>query len=178
MLSEPKRSLSDGHRESNESPEVDHMDFVSTIAPTDLFGIKLVAESNQFAIYATGLETYLLVQRHDSLPWTGIVLSGDGLFRISGLLGEATRDLYREVAGKLSPTNRKQAPFESRSTTSTAAKSASATERRDLYEDDLTEERQISPVLRDGIAATLVLDPVDGDEHTGQPLTRWRSIHG
>lgn len=141
-------------------------------------GIKLVAESSQFAIYATGLERYLLVQRHDSLPWTGILLSGDGLFRISGLLGEATRDLYREVAGKLSPTNRKQAPFESRPITSAIARPASATERRDLYEDDLTEERQISPVLRDGIAATLALDPVDGDEQTGQPLMHWRPIHG
>src|SRR5665213_3127984 len=84
-------------------PKIDHMYFVSSIAPADLFGIKLVAESNQFAVYAIGLETYLLVQRHDSLPWTGIELSGDGLFRISGLLGEATRDLYRDVAGKLSP---------------------------------------------------------------------------
>jgi hypothetical protein len=152
------------------------MDFVRIIAPADLFGIKLVAESNQFAIYAIGLETYLLVQRHDSLPWTGIEFSGDGLFRISGLLGEATRDLYREVAGKLSPSNREQPPFESGPITWAQTKSASATERRDLYEDDLTDERQISPVLRDGVAATLVLDPVDGDEHTGEPLTSGSSV--
>jgi hypothetical protein len=152
------------------------MDFVSTISPTDLVGIKLVAESNQFAIYATGLETYLLIQRHESVPWTGILLSGDGLFRISALLGAATRDLYREVAGKLSPTNRERAAFESRPIASAATKSASGTERRDLYQDDLTEEREISPMLRDTIAATLVLDPVDGEEHTGQPLTRRPSI--
>jgi hypothetical protein len=30
-------------------------------------------------------------------------LSGDGLFRVSSLLGEATRHLYREVASRLSP---------------------------------------------------------------------------
>ena len=81
------------------------MDFVTDISPDDLVGIKLVADSNQFAIYATGLETYLLIQRHESMPWTGILFSGDGLFRISGLLGEATRDLYRDLAGKLSPAN-------------------------------------------------------------------------
>ncbi len=32
-------------------------------------------------------------------------------------------------------------------------------ERRDLYEDDLTEERQPSPAHRDDVAATEVLDP-------------------
>src|SRR5471032_1290873 len=87
------------------------MDFVNEISSADLVGIKLVAESNQFAIYATGLETYLLVQRHESRPWTGILFSGDGLFRISGLLGEATRDLYRDLAGTLSPANRELPTF-------------------------------------------------------------------
>ena len=32
-------------------------------------------------------------------------------------------------------------------------------ERRDLYEDDLTEERQITPAQRDNVARTEVLDP-------------------
>jgi hypothetical protein len=32
-------------------------------------------------------------------------------------------------------------------------------ERRDLYEDDLTEERQITPAQRDDVARTEVLDP-------------------
>jgi hypothetical protein len=32
-------------------------------------------------------------------------------------------------------------------------------ERRDLYEDDLTEERQITPAQRDDVARTQVLDP-------------------
>jgi hypothetical protein len=136
------------------------MDFVSTISPSDLIGIKLIAESNQFAIYATGLETYLLVQRHENIPWTGVLISGDGLFRISGLLGAATRDLYRELAANQSPMNREPAPFASRPSTSAPAQQRRATERRDLYQDDLTEERQISPVLRDIVAATLVLDPI------------------
>jgi hypothetical protein len=32
-------------------------------------------------------------------------------------------------------------------------------ERRDLYEDDLTEERQPTPAQRDDVAHTQVLDP-------------------
>ncbi len=32
-------------------------------------------------------------------------LSGDGLFRISALLNDAMRHLYREVASRLSPNN-------------------------------------------------------------------------
>lgn len=135
------------------------MDFVHAIAPTDLVGIKLIAESNQFAIYATGLETYLLVQRHESMPWTGILFSGDGLFRISGLLGEATRDLYHDVAGRLSPANREEPVFAAASTASPRTNGVVGTESRDLYHDDLTDERAISPVLRDIVAATLVLDP-------------------
>ena len=38
-------------------------------------------------------------------------------------------------------------------------------ERRDLYEDDLTEEREPTPRQRDDVAHTLKLDPdVDSDE--------------
>lgn len=45
-------------------------------------------------------------------------------------------------------------------------------ERRDLYQDDLTEERQVSPATRDDVAGTEALDPDvaeapergDGDE--------------
>jgi hypothetical protein len=135
------------------------MDFVNDISPGDLVGIKLVAESNQFAIYATGLETYLLIQRHEGMPWTGILLSGDGLFRISGLLGEATRDLYRDLAGKLSPANHelpKLVPGPGRAPSSLGP---GASERRELFQDDLTEERQISPVLREIVARTLLFDP-------------------
>jgi hypothetical protein len=135
------------------------MDFVSTISSDDLVGIKLIAESNQFAIYATGLERYLLVQRHEAMPWTGILFSGDALFRISGLLGEATRDLYREVAGQLSPSNRAAPAFPAAPAAPPASNAVPATERRNLYQDDLTDEREITPVQRDIVAATLALDP-------------------
>ena len=37
-------------------------------------------------------------------------------------------------------------------------------ERRDLYQDDLTEERQITPAQRDDVASTQVLDPDVLDE--------------
>lgn len=44
-------------------------------------------------------------------------------------------------------------------------------ERRDLYEDDLTDERQITPAQRDDVAHTQVLDPdapaPDEDEDAG-----------
>jgi hypothetical protein len=135
------------------------MDFVSTISSDDLVGIKLIAESNQFAIYATGLERYLLVQRHEAMPWTGILFSGDALFRISGLLVEATRDLYHDVAGQLSPSSRAAPAFPAAPAAPPAPKVDPATERRSLFQDDLTEEREISPVQRDVLAATLALDP-------------------
>ena len=137
------------------------MDLITDIYEADLVGIKLVAESNQFAIYATGAETYLLVQRHAGMPWTGVRFSGDALFRVSGLLGEAARDSYREMAARLSPVNRPGPVYEARvpDPAQHHEKVDTATERRDLYEDDLTEERQISPVQRDKLAATLVLDP-------------------
>ena len=90
------------------------MDLITDIHEADLVGIKLVAESNQFAIYATGVETYLLVQRHAGMPWTGVRFSGDAVFRVSGLLTEATRDLYRDMATRLSPINRPEPAYESR----------------------------------------------------------------
>jgi hypothetical protein len=150
------------------------MEFVTTIAPADLVGIKLVSESNQFAVYATGCDTYLLVQRHAGMPWTGMLLSGDGLFRVSCLLSEATRDLYRQVAAQLSPANRPLPAYElvERISTNHRVVRGEATERRELYADDLTEERMISPLSRDEIAATLRLDPDQENEGIGEPLTR------
>jgi hypothetical protein len=150
------------------------MDFVTTIDPADLVGIKLVAESNQFAVYATGCDTYLLVQRHAGMPWTGMLLSGDGLFRVSVLLSEATRDLYRQVAAQLSPTNRPLRTYEPADHLSTNhhITRGEATERRELYADDLTEERMITPLKRDEIAATLQLDPDESGDGIGEPLTR------
>lgn len=62
----------------------------------------LVAESSEFAIYDIGSDTYALVHRHEAVAWQGITISGDGLFRIAELLGQATRALYRDVAAELS----------------------------------------------------------------------------
>lgn len=149
------------------------MDFITDIAPADLIGIKLLGESGQFAIYGCGQERYLLVQRHAGTPWTGLLFSGDGVFRLGGLLAEAMRDSYREMAAQLSPLNQRELAFESRVSSTAAPQSGeSASERRDLYADDLTEERQISPVLREKIAASLRFDPIDGNDDAGQPLTR------
>lgn len=149
------------------------MDFITDIAPADLVGIKLLGESGQFAIYGCGQERYLLVQRHAGMPWTGLLFSGDGVFRLGGLLAEAMRDSYREMAAQLSPLNQRGPTFESRVSSTVATQGyEGASERRDLYADDLTEERQISPVLREKIAASLHFDPIDGTEDAGQPLTR------
>jgi hypothetical protein len=149
------------------------VDLITDIAPNDLIGIKLIAESNRFAIYGCGGDAYLLVQRHAGQPWTGLMVSGDGVFRMSALFAEAARDLYREVATRLSPAERKALCYERRLPDGTVAteKGEMASERRELYQDDLTEERLPSPVVREEIAATLNLDPIDGSEETGQPLT-------
>lgn len=150
------------------------MDLITDIAPNDLIGINLVAESNQFAIYGCGGDCYLLVQRHAGRPWTGLMISGDGLFRMSGLFAEAMRDLYRDVATRLSPARLHEGmQFETRPTDGVVRtqKGEIASERRELYQDDLTEERQVSPVVREEVAGTLMLDPIDGGDETGQPLT-------
>jgi hypothetical protein len=79
------------------------MDFIERIDKSALQGLEPIAESDLFAMYAVGDQTYLLVQRHQGTPWMALRLSGDGLFRVSSLLGGATRHLYREVAARLSP---------------------------------------------------------------------------
>ena len=66
-------------------------------------GLPKIAESEQFAMYSVGEQTYLLVQRHEGTPWMALRLSGDALFRISSLLGDAMRHLYRDVSSRLSP---------------------------------------------------------------------------
>jgi hypothetical protein len=63
------------------------------------------------------------------------------------------------VAGKLSPSNRSAPAFVAAPAGPPASKADPATERRSLYQDDLTDEREISPVQRDIVAATLALDP-------------------
>jgi len=150
------------------------MEFVSEIAPGDLVGIRLLAESNQFAVYATGLERYLIVQRHATLPWTGLLLSGDAIFRLSELLGAAGRDLYHEVAGQLSPVNRERSVvFEEVASIYVDSGARRGNERLELFQDDLTEERGITPAQREELVATLAVDPdIEGNDGVGQPLTR------
>jgi hypothetical protein len=81
------------------------MHFNERIDQSTVEGLEPIAESDQFAIYALGNQTYLLVQRHSGTSWTALRVSGDGLFRISALLNDAMRHLYRELASRLSPAN-------------------------------------------------------------------------
>jgi len=68
-----------------------------------LAGSTCLAESDEFAVYSLGNDTYALVLRHRGMPWQGVTLSGDGVFRVSELLVTASRALYRDVAARLSP---------------------------------------------------------------------------
>jgi hypothetical protein len=79
------------------------MYFNERIDQSTVEGLELVAELDLFAIYALGSQTYLLVQRHQGTPWMALRVSGDGLFRISALLNDAMRHLYRSLASRLSP---------------------------------------------------------------------------
>jgi hypothetical protein len=79
------------------------MDFVENVDRHALESMTPIAESDQFAIYAVGDDTYLLVQRHAAVPWTALRLSGDGIFRVGMLVSEAMRHIYRSVASQLSP---------------------------------------------------------------------------
>lgn len=72
-----------------------------------LAGSKCLAESDEFAVYAVGNDTYALVLRHHGMPWQGITLSGDGVFRVAELMTTTCRSLYRDVASRLSPENRR-----------------------------------------------------------------------
>ena len=79
------------------------MHFNAQIDESNFEELEQIAESDQFVIYAAGNQTYVLVQRHQGTPWMALRISGDGLFRISALLNDAMRHLYREVASRLSP---------------------------------------------------------------------------
>ena len=83
------------------------MDFLNSVDRAAIDGLEPLAESDQFAIYAVGSDTYLLVQRHGSTPWTALRLSGDGIFRVGSLLTDAMRHLYRDVASNVSPSARR-----------------------------------------------------------------------
>jgi hypothetical protein len=79
------------------------MNLIERFDASALEGAEPIAESDQFAIFAVGDDTYVLVQRHQGTPWTAVQFSGDGVFRVSSLLIEAMRHLYRNVASNLSP---------------------------------------------------------------------------
>jgi len=78
------------------------MKLVESIDRATLEKSRMVAESSEFAIFDVGNDTYALVHRHEAVAWQGIMISGDGLFRVGELLARATRSLYRDVAGELS----------------------------------------------------------------------------
>ncbi len=56
------------------------MELIATIDRNTLLPECLVAESNEFAIYDVGSDTYALVHRHQGVEWQAISFSGDGLF--------------------------------------------------------------------------------------------------
>lgn len=85
------------------------MKLVETTDPEAFASERLIAESNEFAIYDVGNDTYALVHRHKAVAWQAIMISGDGLFRVSELLAVATRALYRDVACDLSHQRRLEA---------------------------------------------------------------------
>ncbi|HVA38018.1 MAG TPA: hypothetical protein VNJ51_10445 [Candidatus Dormibacteraeota bacterium] len=78
------------------------MQLLTTIDRATLERAKPLAESNEFAIYQLENDTYSLVHRHAGVEWQAITLSGDGIFRVSELLAQAGRALYRDLAGDLS----------------------------------------------------------------------------
>jgi hypothetical protein len=86
------------------------MECIGDVDRSSLEGKQAIAVSDQFAIYAVGADTYLLVQRHEGTPWTGVRISGDGLFRVGALIVDAMRHLYRDVAAELSPVRQRTQP--------------------------------------------------------------------
>jgi hypothetical protein len=79
---------------------------VTVIDAQDLENAPLIAESNEFAIFDVGRDTYALVHRHATVEWQAITISGDGLFRVLEIMAQATRTLYRDVASDLSKKRR------------------------------------------------------------------------
>ena len=82
------------------------MKLVTAIDAEGLEDAALIAQSNEFAIYDIGSDTYALVHRHAAVEWQAITISGDALFRIQEILAQATRTLYRDVASDLSKKGR------------------------------------------------------------------------
>jgi hypothetical protein len=83
------------------------MKLIAAIDEADLENARLIAESNEFAVFDIGNDTYALVHRHESVEWQAIAISGDGIFRVSELLVRASRELYRDVAADFSLRKRK-----------------------------------------------------------------------
>lgn len=79
------------------------MKILTNVDPDALLNADRLAQSNEFAIYRLGHDTFVLVQQHEGTDWQGVTLSGDGLFRVGELLATAARVLYRSVASRLSP---------------------------------------------------------------------------
>jgi hypothetical protein len=79
------------------------MKVMTTVDPGMLESSTCLAESNEFAIYRLDRDTFALVQRHQAMPWQGITLSGDGLFRVGELWAKAARTLYRDLASRQRP---------------------------------------------------------------------------
>jgi hypothetical protein len=121
------------------------MEFITNVSAADMLPIKLIAEAERFAVYGSGRDAYLLIERNAVSPHRGIRITSDCIPYLSDLLVAAARDFR--------------------------AQHDTASERADLYQDDLTEERQVSPVHRDKVAGSIVMDPIEGDEGSGQPLT-------
>lgn len=82
------------------------MKLVNVVDPQALENATLIAESNEFAIYGLGNDTYALVHRHAAVEWQAMTISGDGLFRVLEMFAQATRTLYRDVAADLSKRRR------------------------------------------------------------------------
>ena len=79
------------------------MKMLTSIDPDALLNADRLAQSNEFAIYRLGRDTFVLVQKHEGTNWQGVTFSGDSLFRVSELLLAAARALYRSVASRLIP---------------------------------------------------------------------------
>jgi hypothetical protein len=92
----------DGEREAGLPFGDKRLKLVHAIDAKVLEDATLIAESNEFAIYDVGNDTYALVHRHAAVEWQAITISGDALFRVLEILAQATRTLYRDVASDLS----------------------------------------------------------------------------
>jgi len=78
------------------------MKLLTKLDRDSLTNATCLGESNEFAVYALGDDTYALVHRHEGTDWEAITISGDGAFRVGSLLIDVMRHLYRDTAMNLS----------------------------------------------------------------------------